>query len=163
MMRCRKSFLIILLMGLPTLFSLQCSKRIRSKDNQLPVKEVISSVDAPDAIGPYSQAIKVGDMLFCSGQIAINPATGELVTDNIETETRQVLQNLKAVLNEAGMDFDDVVRATIFMSDINNYTKINEVYAEYFMDKPPARAAVQVVALPKLVNVEISCIAVKSE
>ncbi|MBN1350594.1 RidA family protein [candidate division KSB1 bacterium] len=127
------------------------------------MKQVISSANAPKAIGPYSQAIKVGDMLFCSGQIAIDPKTNELVTDDIETETRQVLENLKAVLNEAGMDFDDVVRATVFMSDISNYGKINKIYAEYFTDRPPARAAVQVANLPKLVNVEISCIAIASK
>ena len=130
---------------------------------KLPVKTVISSPNAPKAIGPYSQAIMVGNTLYCSGQIAINPQTGELVTGSIEAETRQVLENLKAVLSEAGFDFDDVVRATVFMADINNYKRINQVYAEYFNEKPPARAAVQVAYLPKLVNVEISCIAVKSE
>ena len=125
-------------------------------------KEVISSSDAPAAIGPYSQAIKVGNMLYCSGQIAINPKTGELVNESIEAETRQVLENLGAVLKEAGMDYSNVVRATVFMSDMEKYSRINSVYAEYFKEKPPARAAVQVANLPKYVNVEISCIAVKT-
>lgn len=125
-------------------------------------KQVISSPDAPAAIGPYSQAIKVGNTLYCSGQIAINPKTGELVTASIEEETRQVLENLGAVLKEAGMDYSDVVRATVFMSDMENYKRINAVYGEYFTKNPPARAAVQVANLPKYVNVEISCIAVKT-
>lgn len=124
-------------------------------------REIISSPDAPKAIGPYSQAVKVGDMLFCSGQIAIDPVSGELVSESIEAETRRVLENLGAVLMEAGMDYSDVVRATVFMDDIDNYGRINGVYAEYFSENPPARAAVQVAALPRNVRVEISCIAVK--
>lgn len=162
-MQFHKTLLAGILIGLMVIFSIQCSEKSGYNVSQLPVKEVISSANAPKAIGPYSQAIKVDNMLFCSGQIAIKPATGELVNDSIESETRQVLENLKSVLNEAGMDFDDVVRATVFMSDIKNYGKINKIYAEYFKDRPPARAAVQVANLPKLVNVEISCIAVKSE
>lgn len=125
-------------------------------------KEVIKTPDAPAAIGPYSQAILVGNTLYCSGQIAIDPATGELVTESIEAETEQVLRNLGAVLTAADMDYSDVVRATVFMSDMENYGRINAVYAKYFTDKPPARAAVQVANLPKYVNVEISCIAVKT-
>jgi len=131
-------------------------------DDQL-TKEIIKSPDAPKAIGPYSQAVKVGNTLYCSGQIAIDPQTGELVTESIEAETKQVLDNLGAVLKEAGMDFSNVVRATVFMSDIENYGKINGVYAKYFTDNPPARAAVQVANLPKYVNVEISCIAAKTD
>jgi len=127
------------------------------------VKEVIKSPNAPAAIGPYSQAIKVGNTLYCSGQIAINPKTGELVVDSIEAETKQVLENLGAVLKEAGMDFSDVVRATVFMADMENYKRINGVYGQYFTENPPARAAVQVANLPKYVNVEISCIAVKTK
>ena len=124
-------------------------------------KEVIKSPGAPAAIGPYSQAVKVGNTLYCSGQIAIDPKTGALVNDSIEAETKQVLENLKAVLSEAGMTLSDVVRTTVFMSDIGNYKRINGIYADYFTDNPPARAAVQVANLPKYVNVEISCIAVK--
>ena len=130
--------------------------------NQL-TKEIIKSTEAPAAMGPYSQAVKVGRTLYCSGQIAFNAKTGEIVNDSIESETKQVLENLGAVLREAGMDYSDVVRATVFMSDIKNYGKINEVYSQYFKEKPPARAAVQVANLPKYVSVEISCIAVKTE
>ena len=132
-------------------------------DKDSVTKIIIKSSDAPKAIGPYSQAVKVGNTLYCSGQIAINPTTGELVTDTIENETKQVLENLGAVLKEAGMDYADVVRATVFMSDIKNYSKINAVYAQYFTENPPARAAVQVANLPKYVSVEISCIAVQTD
>ncbi len=125
-------------------------------------KEIISSPAAPKAIGPYSQAVKVGNTLYCSGQIAIDPVTNQLVNSSIEAETEQVLKNLGEVLKEAGMDYSDVVRATVYMADIENYKKINSVYAKYFSEKPPARAAVEVANLPKYVNVEISCIAVKS-
>jgi len=126
-------------------------------------KKVISSGRAPKAIGPYSQAIQVGNTLYCSGQIAIDPETGELVCDSIEAETKQVLDNLGAVLHEAGMDYSDVVSATVYMSNMEFYKPINDVYARYFTEKPPARAAIQVANLPKYVNVEIACIAVKSE
>ena len=133
-----------------------------SSPEAISTKEIISSPNAPKAIGPYSQAVKVGNTLYCSGQIAINPVNGELVNDSIEAETRQVLENLGSVLKEADMDFSDVVRATVYMSDMENYKRINAVYAKYFTEKPPARAAVQVANLPKYVNVEISCIAVKT-
>jgi len=131
-------------------------------DNFQLSKQIIESPDAPAAIGPYSQAVKVGNTLYCSGQIAIDPKSGELVTESIEAETRQVLENLGAVLKAAGMDFSDVVRATVFMSDMENYQRINAIYGEYFTENPPARAAVQVANLPRYVNVEISCIAVKA-
>ena len=134
-----------------------------SDQNNLPQKEVIKSPNAPAAIGPYSQAIKVGNTLYCSGQIAINPATSELVTESIEAETKQVLENLGAVLKAAGMDYSDVVQATVYMTDMENYKKINEVYGQYFKETPPARAAIQVANLPKYVNVEIACIAVKTK
>ena len=124
-------------------------------------KTIIKSPNAPKAIGPYSQAVRVGNTLYCSGQIAIDPNTGELVNDSIETETEQVLKNIGAVLKEAGMDYSHVVRTTVYMTDIENYGKINSVYAKYFTENPPARAAVQVANLPKYVHVEISCIAVK--
>lgn len=126
-------------------------------------KEVIESPGAPAAIGPYSQAIKVGNTLYCSGQIALDPATGELANESIEAEARQVLENLSAVLAEAGFALSDVVRTTVYMTDMEDYAKINKIYGEYFTDNPPARAAVQVANLPKSVAVEISCIAVKSE
>jgi len=124
-------------------------------------KRVIATKEAPAAIGPYSQAVQVGDWLFCSGQIAIDPQTGELVTGSIEEETRQVLENLGAVLKAAGMDYSDVVKATVYMTDMADYPRINKVYAEYFKKKPPARAAVAVADLPKGVHVEISVTAFK--
>lgn len=130
--------------------------------SQQPDKAIIVSPDAPAAIGPYSQAIKAGNTLYCSGQIAIDPATNQMVTETIEAETEQVLKNLGAVLKAAGMDYSDVVSATVYMTDIQNYSRINSVYAKYFSTQPPARAAVQVANLPKNANVEIACIAVKA-
>jgi len=126
-------------------------------------KEIIASPNAPAAIGPYSQAVKVSNTLYCSGQIAIDPATGELANESVEAETRQVLENLSAVLAEAGFALADVVRTTVYMTDMEDYARINTIYGEYFTDNPPARAAVQVANLPKYVRVEISCIAVKSK
>jgi len=124
-------------------------------------KKVITASDAPAAIGPYSQAILVGNTLYCSGQIALDPATGKMVADNIQTETRQVLTNLGAVLRAGGMEYLDVVQATIYLADMNDYKTVNEIYAEFFKEKPPARATVQVARLPREARVEISCIAVK--
>jgi len=124
-------------------------------------KQVILSSDAPKAIGPYSQAILAGNTLYVSGQIPLEPATGLMDTLNIETEIRRVMSNLGAVLKEAGMSYHNIVKATIFMTDIKNYGLINSVYGEYFKDSPPAREAVQVVALPKGAHVEISCIAIR--
>lgn len=122
-------------------------------------KEIINSAQAPAPIGPYNQAVKVGNMLFVSGQIAINQATGQLEMDNIEHETEWVMKNLSYILNEAGSDFSKVVKATIFISDMNNFAKINEVYAKYMPAPYPARETVEVSKLPKNVNVEISVIA----
>ena len=116
---------------------------------------------APAAIGPYSQALLVGNTLYCSGQIAIDPKTGHLIDEGIEAETERVLENLGAVLKAAGMDFRHVVRCTVYLIDINDYAQMNEVYARYFSEAPPAREAVQVAALPRGVRVEISCIAVR--
>ena len=125
------------------------------------MKKVISTTNAPAAIGPYSQAILSNNMLYCSGQIAINPATGNLVMDNITAETNQVMKNILAVLKAADMNFDNVVKCSIFMIDMNDYSAVNQVYDKYFSENPPAREAVQVSVLPKNVNVEISIIAVK--
>ena len=125
------------------------------------MKKVITTHNAPSAIGPYSQAILSGNTLYCSGQIAINPVTGNLVIENITEETNQVMKNIAAVLKEAEMDFNHVVKCSIFMKDMNDYAKINTVYAQYFRETPPAREAVQVSVLPKNVNLEISVIAVK--
>ena len=124
-------------------------------------KKVISTDKVPVAIGPYSQAILSGNTLYCSGQIAINPETGDLNTETITEETHQVMKNISEVLKAADMDFSNVVKCSIFMSDMNQYSEINQVYASYFSENPPAREAVQVSVLPKNVNVEISVIAVK--
>lgn len=124
-------------------------------------KKIIKTSEAPAAIGPYSQAVLAGDTLYCSGQIAINPNTGELVIDSIQAETEQVMKNIKAVLNAAEMDFSNVVKCSIFMSSMEHYGDINVVYAAYFSENPPAREAVAVKTLPKEVNVEISVIAVR--
>jgi 2-iminobutanoate/2-iminopropanoate deaminase len=125
------------------------------------MKKIIFTEDAPAPIGPYNQAVLKGNTLYTSGQIAINPSTGELVTDKIETETEQVMQNMKAVLEAAGMTFENVVKTTIFIMDMNDFGKINTVYGSYFNEKTaPARETVQVACLPKNVNVEISMIAI---
>lgn len=120
-------------------------------------KKPIQTDRAPAPIGPYSQAIKAGNFLFISGQIALEPATGELVNANIKEETGQVMNNIRAVLTEAGMDFDNIVKTTIFLSDMNLFTEVNEVYGSFFnTGVPPARETVAVKGLPKNVNVEIS-------
>jgi 2-iminobutanoate/2-iminopropanoate deaminase len=124
-------------------------------------KTVVYSGQAPEPFGPYSQAIQSGNMLFISGQIAIQRSTGNIVKDSIEQETAQVMVNLEEILKAAGMDFDNVVKCSIFLSDMNNFPKVNEVYGKYFQTNPPARETVEVSRLPKDVNVEISCIAVK--
>lgn len=121
----------------------------------------IQSKNAPEPIGPYSQAVFSGNTLYCSGQIALNPDTGELNTKDIHTETKQVLENLKAVLAAADMSFSNVVKCSIFIKSMEQFTQINEVYATYFSVNPPARETVEVAGLPKGVSVEISCIAVK--
>lgn len=125
------------------------------------MKKIIKSNNAPQPIGPYSQAVLVGNTLYTSGQIAINPQTSELELDTIELETELVMENLKALLTEAGMDFSNVIKCSIFISDMNNFARINEVYGKYFTSNYPARETVEVACLPKNVNVEISAIAVK--
>ena len=124
------------------------------------MKKIIFTDKAPAPIGPYSQAIQHGNMLYTSGQIAINPATGELEIDDIKTETTLVMENLRAVLQAAGMNFEHVLKASIFISDMHNFAAINQVYATYFNEATaPARETVEVANLPKFVNVEISMIA----
>lgn len=126
------------------------------------MKTIITTPYAPAPIGPYNQAILHGNTLYTSGQIAINVETGELVLDSIKAETTQVMENLKAVLKAANLNFSDVIKSTIFISDMNNFTEINEVYSGYFDEKTaPARETVQVACLPKNVNIEISMIAGK--
>ena len=124
------------------------------------MKKIISTPYAPTAIGPYSQAVLAGGVLYTAGQIAIVPETGELDLSNITAETHQVMKNLETVLSAAEMDFSNVAKCTIFLKDMSQYVEINAVYAQYFSDKPPAREAVQVSRLPRDVNVEISLIAV---
>ena len=126
------------------------------------MKKIIITPQAPAPIGPYSQAVMSGSMLYTSGQIAINPETGELVMDSISVETKQVMENLKAVLTAAEMTFENVIKTSIFISDMNNFSVINRVYATYFnSETAPARETVEVANLPKYVNVEISVIASK--
>lgn len=126
------------------------------------MKKIIQTSKAPAPIGPYNQAILTGNTLYTSGQIAINPVNGELVTGDIKGETQMVMENLKAILSEAGMTFENVIKSTIFISDMNNFAKINEVYGKYFNEATaPARETVEVANLPKFVNVEISVIAIK--
>ena len=126
------------------------------------MKIIIKTTNAPAPIGPYNQAVLTGNMLFISGQIAINPKTSELETKNLEEETKLVMENLKAILTEAGMTFENVIKTSIFISNMNNFAKINQVYGNYFnANTAPARETVEVSNLPKFVNVEISAIAVK--
>jgi 2-iminobutanoate/2-iminopropanoate deaminase len=126
------------------------------------MKKIIITDKAPAPIGPYNQAILIGNTLYTSGQIALNPSTMELVLDTVETETKQVMENMKAVLEAADMTFENVVKTTIFIMDMADFAKINSVYGTYFDEKTaPARETVQVAGLPKGVNVEISMIAVK--
>ncbi len=124
-------------------------------------KSVVNTGNAPAPIGPYNQAILAGDTLYVSGQIPIDPATGELVQGTIEEETRLVMTNLGNILNEAGMDYSHVVKCSIFVDDMNNFGNINAVYGGFFQEQAPARETVEVSRLPKDVRVEISCIAVK--
>ncbi|PLS80072.1 MAG: reactive intermediate/imine deaminase [Chloroflexi bacterium] len=122
-------------------------------------RSVVRTDSAPGAIGPYSQAISTGDLVFCSGQIPLDPATGQVVEGSIADQTRRVLDNLSAVLTAAGTSLDRVVKTTIFLADMNDFAAVNGVYGEYFTDEPPARSTVQVARLPRDVRVEIEAIA----
>ncbi len=124
------------------------------------MKEIISTDKAPGAIGPYSQAIKAGGMLFCSGQIPIDPATGEFVPGGVTEQTEQVFRNLIAVLEAGGSSLDGVVKTTVFLADMGDFGAMNDVYAKYFDSNKPARATVQAARLPRDAKVEIECIAV---
>ena len=124
------------------------------------MKKIINTSNAPKPIGPYNQAVISGNLMFMSGQIAFDPSTGELVIGEIQAETKQVMENLKSILDEAGLSFKDVIKTSIFLSDMNNFQQVNEVYGSYFSDEgAPARETVEVSRLPKDVNVEISMIA----
>jgi len=125
------------------------------------MKKIINTKNAPAPIGPYSQGVLSGNTLYTSGQIAINPKTGELEIDDIKSETKLVMENLRAVLLEANMDFVNIVKCSIFIADMNNFAQINEVYGTFFTADFPSRETVEVACLPKNVNVEISAIAVK--
>ena len=123
------------------------------------MKEAVSSPNAPKAIGPYSQAVRAGQLLFVSGQVPLDPATGQIVAGDIETQTRRVFDNLAAVLKAGGRSFADVVRTTVFLADMNDFAAVNEIYGTYFSEPYPARATVQVARLPKDARVEIDLIA----
>ncbi|MCB0396454.1 MAG: RidA family protein [Flavobacteriales bacterium] len=123
------------------------------------MKQVINTKHAPAPIGPYNQAIRTGNMVFISGQIALNPETGKLETGNVNDETKRVMENLKAILSEAGLTFDHVIKTSIFLSDMGLFAQVNEIYGSYFTSDFPARETVAVAGLPKGVNVEISVIA----
>lgn len=126
------------------------------------MKTIINSSNAPAPVGPYNHSVLVGNTLYMSGQIAINQADGKLVTDNIEDETHQVMKNIGFILTEAGMTYENIVKCSVFVADMEQYSRINAVYATYFDESTaPARELVQVANLPKYVNVEISCIAAK--
>jgi 2-iminobutanoate/2-iminopropanoate deaminase len=122
-------------------------------------KVIVKSDEAPKAIGPYSQAVRMGDIVFLSGQIPLDPTTGELVAGDADAQTRQVMENLGAVLRAAGVGFPEVVRCTIYLTNLGDFGKVNEVYGSYFSTEPPARATVQVAALPRGASVEIDMIA----
>lgn len=122
-------------------------------------KTIITTADAPKAIGPYSQAVRAGNFLFLSGQISINPETGELVTESFGTQVRQIFKNIEAVLKAAGADFTHVVKSTVFLKNMDNFVEMNGIYAEFFPNDPPARSAVQAARLPKDVDIEIEVIA----
>jgi len=124
-------------------------------------KTIINSNNAPAPIGPYSQAVSTGGTLYVSGQIPMDAKTGDLVDSNITDETKKVMENIESILSEAGYTFNDVVKCSIFVTDMGNFAAVNEVYGTYFTKNPPARETVEVSGLPKNVNVEISCIATK--
>ena len=126
------------------------------------MKKIVSTKDAPAAVGPYSQAIRSGSMLFCAGQIPLDPQTGQIVSDDISAQTRRVLENISAVLRAANLNFGHVVKTTIFLTSMGDFQTVNEIYATYFKENPPARSTVGVSALPKGAKVEIEVIAMAS-
>ena len=127
------------------------------------MKKIISTNEAPGAIGPYSQAVRSGNFLFCSGQIPLDPKSGQIVSGDIAAQTRRVLDNIAAILRAEGLAFDNVVKTTIFLTNLGDFQKVNEIYGSYFEQNPPARSTVQVAALPKDANVEIEVIAVAND
>jgi len=127
------------------------------------MKKIISTNEAPAAIGPYSQAVRSGRFLFCSGQIPLDPKSGQIITGGIATQTRRVMDNIASVLRAEGMTFDSIVKTTIFLTNLDDFQKVNEIYGSYFKQDPPARSTVQVSALPKGANVEIEVIAASDD
>ena len=127
------------------------------------MKKIVSTPEAPAAVGPYSQAVRIGPMLFTAGQIPLDPKTGQIVSEDVAEQTKRVLDNLTAVLKAEGMDFSNIVKTTVFMTNLGDFQTMNEVYASYFKDQPPARSTVQVTALPKGAQVEIEVIAVATK
>jgi 2-iminobutanoate/2-iminopropanoate deaminase len=127
------------------------------------MKKIISTNDAPGAIGPYSQAVRSGNFLFCSGQIPLDPKSGQIVPGDVATQTRRVMDNVAAILKAEGLTFDHVVKTTIFLTNLGDFQTVNEIYGSYFEQDPPARSTVQVAALPRGANVEIEVIAVVNE
>jgi 2-iminobutanoate/2-iminopropanoate deaminase len=127
------------------------------------MKKIISTNEAPAAVGPYSQAVRAGAMVFCAGQIPLDPKSGQIVSQNIAEQTRRVLDNITGVLRAEGLTFDQIVKTTIFLTDLNDFQTVNEIYGSYFKQAPPARSTVQVSALPKGARVEIEAIAVAED
>jgi len=127
------------------------------------MKKIISTTEAPAAIGPYSQAVRVGSIVFCAGQVPLDPKTGEIVSQDIAEQTRRVLENVAAILRSEGLTLVDVVKTTVFLADFGDFQKMNEVYATYFKNQPPARSTVGVSTLPKNARVEIEAIAMATE
>jgi len=125
------------------------------------MKKIIHTTQAPTPLGPYSQAIKVGDVLYVSGQVGIDPNTHEVIQDDLDGETHQVMKNIQAILHAADMDFNHIIKTTIFLADMDHYASVNDIYGSYFSTDFPAREAIEVARLPKNVNVEISVIAIK--
>ena len=126
------------------------------------IKRIIQTEQAPSAIGPYSQAIRIGDFLYTSGQIALDPESGIFLSGEIEEETEQTLKNISAILQAGGVNFENVIKTTVYMSDLNDFTRMNQIYEKYFSTNKPARACVQVAALPKGAKIEIDAIAICS-
>ena len=127
------------------------------------MKKIISTTEAPAAIGPYSQAVRAGSMVFCAGQVPLDPKTGQIVSEDISEQTRRVLDNLSAVLKAEGLTMANIVKTTVFLADFGDFPKMNDVYATYFTDQPPARSTVGVSTLPKNARVEIEAIAMADE
>lgn len=127
------------------------------------MKKIVSTTDAPAAVGPYSQAIRVGQLVFTAGQIPLDPKSGQIVSEDIAEQTRRVLDNLTAVLKAENLTFSHIVKTTIFLTDLGDFQTVNEIYGSYFSEQPPARSTVQVSALPKGARVEIECIAVSDQ